>query len=275
MKTHVHLVFAAALSVVFASVARAQDGQTGEPTAMDLVVKAIEAMGGMEALEEKQSISHRTKMTFPAAMGGQSFEATVQLFFPLHMRADVKVPDLGEAIICSNGEHIWTQDPGMDDYQVDEPDAAGLSIVLTPYVQFGVTMMNHADLLTYVGMTEFGDARCQKVDVAQGKGAHVKELFFNAKTGLPAGLLFEGPDGEDTQLFFAKWEDVDGIKMVTEASFPLMDNSVSLTFDDFTWNKVTEDVFAMPDAVKKTIADRAASKDGGEESTAGADDGGK
>ena len=182
----------------------------------------------------------------------------MQMRFPLAMRVDVTVPGMGDALMASDGEHIWTQDPESDSYQIDEPDAAPFSIVLSPYTRFGVTMLHYTDDLEYDELVEFGDAKCHRVEVDGKHGAKVEALYFDAKSGKPAGLSIEGPDGEEAQVVFGKWEEVDGVNMVTSASIALMGMPVELTFSDFAWNKVDDEALKMPEAVKKTLDERKA-----------------
>ena len=242
-----NLILSATAAALIAPIAMAQDAKP-KVTAQKLVGKAVEAMGG-EALQDKLTLTHSTNMN----MGPQSFDATIQMRFPLDVRAEVTVPDMGEAEMCSDGEHLWTKDPGSDEYEVDSPDAAPFSVILTPYTRFGTMMLHNTQFLEYDGLTDFNDAKCHKVGIGEDKGGVIEALYFDAKTGLPSGLTLEGPDGSDANVLFREWGESDGVKMVTLATVAIMGTPVEIKFDDFVWNTVKDEVFAMPEAVKKQI----------------------
>lgn len=229
--------------------ALAQDEAADKPTAQQIVGRAMGAMASEETFSTLMSLSHSTTMPAEFGMGA----VAVQTIFPLHFRVDAETPE-GEAMLCSNGEHTWSIEPGGTGYDIDDPEVPVIAIMFSPYVQFGTTMIHMMEELEYHRDSEFGGATCHEVEI-DGKHKHpISRLFFNAETGLPAGMRVTGPDGEDAEIIFKEFADAGGVQMVTTATMSFgPEMVVDVKFGDFVWNKVEESAFAMPAEVKKEL----------------------
>ena len=104
-------------ALITAPPALAQEVEVADgPTAQELVGRAIEAMGGQEKFNTLVSLSHTTQAPEEMGMG----EIKVQAIFPMHFRVDAETSLRVTAMLCTNGEHSWSIEPGGTEYDIDD-----------------------------------------------------------------------------------------------------------------------------------------------------------
>ena len=248
----------------------------GQPTADSIIDKYLKAIGGTERLADLKSIAAKgTSVGFGGFGGG----GRVQIYakFP-EQRATLidfpQSPERGNSNRVYNGREGWLETPltVLGEYQLTggELDGARLDAQLSFPGQIKQVLTNlrvsmpvmisdlpgpSSQTSQQVSMVAVGQNKL--VDVVQGTGPRgiICTLYFDQETGLLVRMVRYGksPIGRvPTQVDFADYRDVNGIKIPFRMIFAWMDGRDAIQLNEVQTNVPIDPAkFERPDAPKR------------------------
>lgn len=248
----------------------------GQPTADSIIDKYLKAIGGTERLSGLKSIAAKgTSVGFGGFGGG----GRVQIYakFP-DQRATLidfpQSPERGNSNRIYNGREGWLETPltVLGEYQLTGGELEGMRLdaqisfpgqlkqVLTNLRVSMPVMISDlpgpsSQTSQQVSMVAVGQNKL--VDVVQGTGPRgiVCTLYFDKETGLLVRMVrySKSPIGRvPTQVDFADYRDVNGIKIPFRLIFAWMDGRDAIQLNEIETNIPIDPVkFERPDAPKR------------------------
>ncbi len=225
----------------------------GLPDGKALVSKHIAAIGGREAMEKHSSV-HMTGTFSMAAMG---IEGPIHLYRakPSLFLQQITLGAMGEVTQGFDGTTAWSVNPMMGPSIVTGDQAAQMK-------QQADFFADYPDFAKYtsvetVGLEDFEGRKCYKVKLVKADGSGEAMQFFDAETGLAAGMTrtVENPQmGKiDVTVVMSDYKDQGGVKMPSKILQKTPQGDVLLTFTTVEFDNVDAKVFALPDAVKALV----------------------
>lgn len=221
----------------------------GEPTGAQVLDKYIAAVGGAQKLAGLKSwVANGSSVGYEGLGGGGSF--TVYAQAP-DKRAQVIIfkdhPERGDTYRVYNGKTGWNKTPrnAVPEYELSGSELDGMRfdalIAFPGNIRTALTNL-------HTTTTELGD---KDVEVVQGFGpnALVVSLYFDKKTNLLVRMVryARTPVGRvPTQIDYADYRDVDGIKFPFSYTFSWLDGR-----DQFKINNVQVNVPIDPSKFAK------------------------
>ncbi len=249
-------VLAATVAAFGAPVASAQENAdpTGKkPTALEIVARHVEAIGGETALRSHTSL-HR-KGTFENIQQGQVWG--VELF--------TKAPDLQLMVIDFpdrqrlggyDGEKRWANDPLVGPQVFPGPP----DVDAAPNFDFhrDLNYPKHYEVMDYVGKATFEGTECEKIRLVSETGREMYE-YYDAKSGLrlaqEATVVGTRVNTTISEVF-ADYTDFGGVKipLTTHTRRARNDGepirTQTLRFETVEWDKVDDARFIPPPDVQ-------------------------
>lgn len=245
----------------------------GQPPAAQILDKYIEAVGGAQRLAAIQSfIAKGTSVGFGGFGGGG--EVTIYAKAPDQRTTMIEfkdAPGRGDSIRTFNGQAGWIKTPlaVLTEYQLsgNEIDGFRLDAQLSFPGQIKQALTNwRVGLPTTIQDLPGPSSQTSQqpdvvlashdVNVVQGTGSRglLATLFFDQKTGLLIRELrySRSPIGRvPTQIDFADYRDVNGIKMPFRLTFAWLDGRDSIELKDVQFNvPIDAAKFGTPEQVK-------------------------
>lgn len=240
---------ALAFATLLSSVASGQ----ALPDGKEVIAKHIAAMGGRDAMNKHTSL-HMAGTFSMAAMG---IEGALKLYRakPAMYLQQITLGSFGEMMSGFDGTTAWSINPmagasvlsgsqasqvkQQADFFSDFPDVAKYTSVET------------------VGVEEFEGRKCYKVKLVRADGTGEAMQFFDAETGLAAGMVMsvENPamGKVDITTVLSDYKDQGGVKLPGKMTQRTPQGDVVFTFTAFEWDNVDPKTFELPDAVKSLV----------------------
>jgi photosynthetic reaction center cytochrome c subunit len=224
--------------------------QPGEPTGAQVLDKYIGALGGAQKLGGLKSfIASGTSVGYEGLGGGGSFQIfakapdqrTTVIVFKDH-------PERGDTHRVYDGKVGWNKTPrnAVPEYQLSGSELDGVAVdALLSFpgnIKSALTGLRTAT-------ADLGD---RDVEVVQGSGPHgvLVSLYFDKKTNLLVRMVrfSKSPVGRiPTQVDYADYRDVGGIKFPFQYTFSWLDGKDSFKISDVKVNApIDASVFAKP-----------------------------
>ena len=265
-----------ALAMIGCSVAVLSDSlvlaaaRVADPTADEVLAKAVEAVGGADAVAKIKTL--RTVMNM--SMQGMQMDMESCWSRQGGRLTKTSIPMGGstlETITGTDGKVAWRKTPAgyellsEKDAQQLEHQAGGFINMLDPkQLKAGLESIENA------GNQNFADKECWKLHSKRKDGTE-GDTFFDVTSGMPMGFESVEKQGETeirSRGVLSDWKEQDGVKffntMTVETSAQASPITMKVTTIEI--NKLDEKTFALPDEVKK-LADAAAAT-GGKTATA-------
>jgi hypothetical protein len=228
------------------------------PSAQQVLDRYVEVTGGKEALLRHKSMTVHGR--YQAPQEKLDVETTFYTKDGTKMVLKATLPGGKEYATGYDGETAWTL--GTDG-SVDLPEG---DVVKT--VARDADMYYHLHVLQYfksmevAGVEPFNGRPCYHLKGINNWGK-LNEQFYDQETGLLLGYRFNtewrGGKGDASETF-EDYRDFGGVKMAAKTTSRDGDDvSVSLV-TAVTYDDVSDEIFVLPDAVKKALAAKKASK---------------
>jgi photosynthetic reaction center cytochrome c subunit len=222
----------------------------GEPTGAQVIDKYIAALGGAQKVNALTSfIATGTSKGYEALGGGGSFQIfskapdqrTTQITFKDH-------PERGDSIRAFDGKTGWVKQPraAVPEFQLTGSELNGAKV--------DAMMAFPGQIKTFLtglrtNTTDIGDSDVQVVQ-GSGPGGHLVTLYFDKKTNLLVRMVrySQSPVGRvPTQVDYADYRDVNGIKFPFQYTFSWLDGKDSFVIQSVKTNvPIDPAVFGKP-----------------------------
>ncbi len=217
----------------------------GMPQAATILDKYIAAVGGAERLSQLRSyVASATSLGFGGFGGGGVVE--INAAAPDKRSTIIRFPDApdrGESTRSYNGSEGWIRTPlsVLGEYQLTgaELDGARVDALLGFPGQIKTALTNFR-----VGFPEDIDGRSMQVVQGDGPNTMPVTLYFDSETGLLARVIrySRSPIGRmPTQMDYADYRDVEGIKMPFTWTFSWLDGRDTFTLTNVRLNASIDD----------------------------------
>jgi len=247
------------------SLVEAAAARLADPTADEVLAKAVEAVGGADAVSKINNL--RTVMNM--SMQGMTMEVESCWSRAGGRLAKTKVPMGGstmETSVGTDGKVAWRKMPAgyellsEKDARQLEHQTGGIMNMLDPErVKAGLESIENT------GKQTFADKESWKLHSRRKDGTE-SDMFFDVTSGMPMGFESVEKQGDveiRSRGVFSDWKEQEGVKffnmMTVETSAQASPIVMKVTTIEI--NKLDDKVFALPDEVKK-LADAAGAKGG-------------
>jgi photosynthetic reaction center cytochrome c subunit len=227
----------------------------GQPTADQVLDKYIQALGGQAKLSKVSSYVAKARSV---GFGGFGGGGQVQIYakFPDQRTTVIDFPDAperGNSIRTYNGKDGWVQTvlAVIKEYPLSggELDGAKVDAELAFPAQIKKVLTNPR-----VSLPETIDDRVMNVVQGNGPNGLLVTLYFDQKTGLLARMIRYSRSAigrVPTQMDFADYRDVDGIKMPFKWTFAWLDGRDTFQLSEVKLNvPIDAAKFANPTSAK-------------------------
>jgi hypothetical protein len=222
----------------------------GEPKGSEVFDKYIAALGGADKLGALKSwVATGTSLGYEGLGGGGTFQIFAKA--PDH-RATLIVfkdhPERGDSTRAYNGKEAWNKTPraAVPEYQLVGSELNGVRV--DALLSFPLQIKTALTGLR-TNTTDLGDKEVQLVQ-GSGPGGNLVTLFFDKKTNLLIRMVrySKSPIGSvPTQVDYADYRDVDGIKFPFQYTFSWLDGRDAFKISDVKVNvPIDEAVFNKP-----------------------------
>jgi len=240
------LVWSAATMVTSSS------AQTGKlPSSDEVLQRYVEVTGGSEALLRHKSMTVHGRYQDPKA------KLDVETVFYTKdgkMLLRATLPEGKEYLSGYDGQTAWQVSPNGK-VDLAEGDVVK-SIARDADMYYHLHVMKYFKSMDVVDVKEFNGRPCYHLKGVNNWG-QVNEHFYDKENGLLVGYQFNtawrGGNGAATETF-EDYKDFGGVKMPAKSTSRDGDDlSVSL-ITSVSYDDVSDDVFALPEAVKNALA---------------------
>lgn len=240
-------------ALVVASLLPAVASAQALPDGKDLIAKHIAAMGGRDAMDKHNSL-HITGTFSMAAMG---IDGALHMYRakPAQYLQQITLGQFGEMTSGFDGTTAWSINP-MSGASVMSGDQAEQVKQQADFFSDFPDLAKYSTIQT-VSAEDFEGRKCYKVKLVRADGTGEAMQFFDAETGLAAGMMrtMENPQmGKiDITIVMSDYKDQGGVKLPGKITQKTPQGDVTLTFTTYEWDNVDAKVFALPDAVKSLV----------------------
>jgi hypothetical protein len=217
------------------------------PDAKTLMEKHNSAAGGRAALDRHSS------MKLTATVNLSQLNATVEIYRakPDKFFSKTNLGDMGQVLEGYDGKVGWNSNPmGAQLAQGEMLD------IMKSNADF---FASFEDPTRYtkaetIALSDFDGRKCYQVRLSRGTRNATE--YFDATTGLRAGLVVENPTPQgpmQSTTIFAEYGDYDGVKMPKRIESRNAGGVATITFTAVEYDKVDPAVFELPANVKALI----------------------
>lgn len=210
-------------------------------------------MGGDKAFDEIKSSIIKATMSTP--MGDLALD--MNWMKPAMVFIKQSMPGM-DSTMGSDGSVSWVKGPMG--YQILEPEQARQMQDQSNMFRMVIRMRDESKELKTVDQTKFGDTDCYKISATDKDGVE-QFAFFDVKDSLIRGIeaAQETQMGSVTSTIkFGEWKEAAGIKYFTKIDIDQMGMTMTLTFNEVTFNTLEASAFALPDEVKAMLKEKEA-----------------
>lgn len=230
------------------------------PAAKDVLASHIKAVGGRDAVMQLSGL--RIKGEFKMAAVGLTAPLEIVRARPNKQATKLTAAGFGEVTSGFDGKVAWSIDPmggakllqgKMLEQSRDDADF---------YSQFMIQDEKLVASLKTVGRAQFDGRECLEVKL-DWKSGRTETLFFDAKTGLLAGLKKpQETDGGTVEatVTLRDYKKFGDLSYATKISLKLGDNELAMNFTDYTPGAVPDQEFEPPAAIKELMSAPPAAK---------------
>lgn len=232
------------------------------PTPQAIFDNAVIAVGGKEAVEGIKTLHATLSMD----MMGMVITMDTKWARAGGRHHTMNLP-FGEMVMGTDGKIKWKKDPAG--YALLEGDEARqfdsqvdmFGIILDPHRR----ARQDSKKIEVVGKEKFLDIECYRMSIV-GKDDEKADVFFEVETGMPVGSkqAVETEMGPMTStIHFTDWKPEAGVKFFRTIKIttdnPMMPE-MQMKVTKIEVNKVPDEIFVLPDEVKKLAEAKAAGK---------------
>lgn len=233
--------------------------QTAEklPTAQEVLDRYVEVTGGRDALLRYKSMTMHGHLEVPA----RNIERNGVLYTKDgKMLQKVFLPGGKEATSGYDGQTAW--DIGPDGKTLIHEGDEIKTIARDADMYYHLQVMKYFKSMEVVDVKEFNGRACYHL-----KGTNnwnkVNEQFYDKENGLLVGYAFNtawrGGDGDATETF-EEYKDFGGVLMATKNTHREGGDVSIFRITSVTYDDVSDEVFALPEAVKAALAEKSGGK---------------
>jgi hypothetical protein len=221
------------------------------PSAQEVLDRYVEVTGGREALLRHKSMTVHGRYQEPKTK--LDVETVFYTKDGTKLLLKATLPGGKEYATGFDGETAWTL--GADG-KVNIPEGDEIkSVVRDADMYYHLHVMKYFQSLDVVDVKEFNGRPCYHLK-GINKWGKPNEHFYDKENGLLLGYAFNtawrGGNGDATETF-EDYKDFGGVKMAAKTTSRDGDDlSISL-ITSVTYDDVSDDVFALPEAVKKAV----------------------
>ncbi len=257
LKIHVWAAVMVALCLcIWTAPALAVEGED-LPEAGAILDRAVEAMGGTDAMKAVETRYTSGKFSLPA-MG---IEASLQSWAkrPNLTYTEISSPALGQMLSGSDGEHIW-ENSAMTGPNLKEGEERAVSARQNDMDGL-VNWRKHYSEVETLGREEVDGTLCYKVALTPHDG-HVETHYYNVETGLlvKMEMTMKSEMGEiPIESFLSDYREIEGlmIPFKTRQVIMQMQEMVSVV-DSVAINvEIPPDRFALPAEIQALVEKKA------------------
>lgn len=222
------------------------------PTAREVILRHVAAVGGESALRGVRSRYIWARYEFPA----RRLRGTLELFAARPNKRVLKIqyPDLGTEVTGFDGTIGWTVKPGEP---VKAVEGAELALLRDESVfDFDLHPDSVFRSLTVLDAVDFQGHQCYRLQLLSVTGRQWWE-YYDVATGLFAGNLFrqETSKGPVTVVTVtADYRPFDGVRLPTKLTIRAAGVEESVTIIRVRHDQVDETVFLPPRQLRRTAA---------------------
>ncbi|MBL0937944.1 MAG: hypothetical protein IBJ03_03555 [Gemmatimonadaceae bacterium] len=223
------------------------------PTASQVIDKHVTAIGGRAGFEKLTSIKQIAQMEIPAV--GITADAEISMGTPFKMAMRVNIPQIGEMITGTDGEHAWSvnamQGPRLmagKELQQTREQADFLGGMLFVADRFS-TMTNE-------GIVDFNGEKAYKIKMVRKDSGNESWHYFSVASGLNIGSESATTTEMGTtqvSTLIKDYKVFGGLKFPTRSEANMGPQTIVLTVKDVQLNAVAADAFAVPAAIQPLI----------------------
>jgi outer membrane lipoprotein-sorting protein len=196
MKKH-HIALAGILVLCMVSLVSAQ-------TLEDVITRAANAMGGMQKLENINTMTMKMRGTMRGAM---EMQMTMYTMKPGMYRMEMDM--MGQHMVTvSDGTDAWMEMMGRT---MDIPAGQGGGNNMMGQ-SFGEAILKLKEQgATYAGREDFNGVQCDVIEFTPEGQSETSRMYFDANSGLMAGIR-SSAGGQNVEVRINAYSDVDGFK---------------------------------------------------------------
>ncbi len=223
------------------------------PDGKELLAKHVAAIGGREAMDKHTSL-HMSGTFSMAAMG---IEGPVHMYRakPALFLQQITLGSFGEMTTGFDGTTAWQVNPMAGASVMAGEQAAQMKQQADFFSDFPELAKYSA--IETVAAEDFEGRKCYKVRMVRTDGSGEAMQFFDAETGLAAGMVrsMENPQMGKIEItvVMSDYKDQGGVKMPSRITQRTPQGDVVLTFSSYEWDKVDAKLFDLPDIVKGMV----------------------
>lgn len=223
------------------------------PDGKALVAKHVAAMGGREAMDKHTSLHISGTFSIPAA----GIEGPMHMYRakPALLLQQITLGAMGEVTSGFDGTTAWTIQPMQGAMVMTGEQAAAVKQQADFFSDFPDP--TRYTTVETVALEDFEGRKCYKVKMVRADGSGEAMQFFDAETGLAAGIMrsIENPQmGKiDITAVLSDYKDQGGVLMPSKMVQRMPQGDFVFTFSAYEWDKVEAKIFELPDAVKSMV----------------------
>ena len=223
------------------------------PTAQEILNRHLEAVGGRAAILAISSVEQRG--TLELASMGMTADVVMASAKPNRRSRTMSLAGLGEVQQGFNGEVGWSNDPMSGPRVTQGEELTFRKESASFYESFGLYDLDKYSSVEVVEKTSFGGEETYKVRMARKVGPASTE-YFSVATGLRVGseTTVPSPMGNvETSSVVSEYKTIGAVKIPTKIQQSQAGQNVVITLSNITFDTVTDEAFALPDAVKALV----------------------
>ncbi len=224
------------------------------PTVQQVMDRYVAALGGRDAIFKHKSMTVRGK--FEPSDKGPALDR-IAYYKDGKMLYQITLPNGTRYQEGSNGTVAWQVDPSGhatisqgDEVRAKQRDAD---------MYYPARIMDYFSSMEVVDAVDFAGHTCYHLK-GTNKWGKVNEHFYDTASGLLVGYRFNsswrGGSGEEMEVF-SDYKDFGGWLMPTQAAHKSSDPTQTETTTSVSFDDVDDSVFALPNAVKSLLANKA------------------
>ncbi len=221
------------------------------PTAQEVLDRYVEVTGGREALLRYKSMTVHGRVQVPS----RNIDREIVVYTnDGKMLQKAFLADGKEASSGYDGQTAWDLD--ADGKATITKGDEVKSIARDADMYYHLQVMKYFKSMEVVDVKEFNGRACYHLKGVNNWGM-VNEHFYDKENGLLVGYAFNtawrGGDGDATETF-EDYKDFGGVRMAAKTTHREGKDAVIFLITAVTYDDVSDDAFALPEAVKLAMA---------------------
>lgn len=226
------------------------------PKAIDLVNASMAALGGKDKFDAIETMAIIGQMSSPMGDIKMDMKSSKAGSFILNQ----SMAGMGETAMGSDGTVGWLHNP-MSGYELLNEEQAKQVKRQSNMYRMLFNIPEEFKTIETVDKTDFAGTDCYKVRMTPRDETNPEQMgFFGVEDKILHGFEIKqdaGPAGEMiVTVQFLDWKTINDVKVFNKMSIDQMGMTMDMVFTEVEFNKVDPAVFALPEEVKKLVAEK-------------------